>query len=176
MAIHTTINGKSKYHDHESKQDVIDYILNPFKIPSGFIGYMNVDPRNPALSMHQCSALYGKDKGIQIRHFVVSFDRNEVLDSATANVIATEFMNYIGREYPVLYAVHENTDQIHFHMAFNNVSLTGKRYYGTKSEYYSMLSAFKAILRKYGIYVLIPQTRKDFIYWLEYIILDYGYR
>ena len=163
-AIHTTINGKSKYHDHESKQDVIDYILNPFKIPSGFIGYMNVDQRNPALSMHQCSALFGKDKGVQIRHFVVSFDRNEVRDSATANAIATEFMNYIGREYPVLYAVHENTDQIHFHMAFNNVSLTGKRYYGTKSEYYSMLSAFKAILRKYGIYVLMGKTRKDFIY------------
>lgn len=164
MAIHTTINGKSKYHDQNSKKDVINYILNPFKIPSGFIGFMNVDPRNPALSMHQCSAFYGKDNGIQIRHFVVSFERNEVRDSATANAIATEFMNFIGREYPVIYAVHENTDQIHFHMAFNNVSLTGKRYYGNKEEYYTLINAFKAILRKYGIYILITQTRKDFIY------------
>lgn len=164
MAVHTTINGKSKYHDYASKEDVINYILNPFKIPSGFIGYMNVDPRNPALSMHQCSAKYGKDKGIQIRHFVVSFDRNEVRDSAIANAIATEFMNYIGREYPVIYAVHENTDQIHFHMAFNNVSLTGKRYYGNKKEYYTITDAFKAMLRKYGVYVLMLKTRKDFIY------------
>ena len=164
MAIHTTINGRSKYHDYESKEDVINYILNPFKIPSGFIGFMNVDPRNPVLSMHQCSARYGKDKGVQIRHFVVSFDKAEVRDSATANAIATEFMNYLGQEYPVLYAVHENTDQIHFHMAFNNVSLTGKRYYGTKAEYYAMTNVFKSILRKYGIYTLMLKTRKDFIY------------
>jgi hypothetical protein len=164
MAIHTTINGRSKYHDYESKEDVINYILNPFKIPSGFIGFMNVDPRNPALSMHQCSARFGKDKGVQIRHFVVSFDRREVSDYATANAIAIEFMNYVGREYPVIYAVHENTDQVHFHMAFNNVSLSGKRYYGTKKEYYTMNNVFKAILRKHGIYIMNTKTRKDFIY------------
>lgn len=73
MAIYYTVNRRSKYHDYESKEDVGNYILNPFKIPNGYVGFMNVDPRNPALSMHQCSAAYGKDKGIQIRHFVVSF-------------------------------------------------------------------------------------------------------
>lgn len=163
MAIHATING-NKYHDYKSKEDVIRYILNPSKTPSGFIGFMNVDPVNPALSMHQCSAQFGKDSGVQIRHFVVSFSKNEVCDSATANAIAKEFMCYLGREYPVVYAVHKNTDKIHFHMAFNNVSLTGKRYYGKKAEYYPMIDVFKSILRKYGICVLMTKTRKDFVY------------
>ena len=32
MAIHTTINGKSKYHDHESKQDVIVQLTDYCKL------------------------------------------------------------------------------------------------------------------------------------------------
>ncbi|MBR6509447.1 MAG: relaxase/mobilization nuclease domain-containing protein [Clostridia bacterium] len=154
MAIYYTVNKREKYHDYESKEDVVNYILNPFKIHNGYVGFMNVDPRNPALSMHQCSAAYGKDKGIQIRHFVVSFGVGEIKDSATANAIAQELLLYIGSLYPTFYAVHEDKENIHFHMAFNNIGLTGQRYHGTKAEYYAIINALKSILRKYGIYVL----------------------
>jgi hypothetical protein len=161
MAIYYTANRKAKYHDYESKEDVINYILNPFKTPRNYIGFINVDPANPALSMHECSAAYGKDKGIQIRHFIVSFERNEIHDCNIANAIANELMYYIGTQYPALYAVHENTDEIHFHMAFNNVSIIGNRYYGTKAEHYTMINALKSILRKYGIYVLQTKYYKE---------------
>lgn len=154
MSIYYTVNRRDKYHDYESKEDVVNYILNPLKTPSGYVGFMNVDPKNPALSMHECSATYGKDKGVQIRHFVVSFEQGEIPNCITANAIAHELMLYIGHEYPVLYAVHENKENIHFHMAFNNVGLNGKRYYGTKSEYHALINVLKLILRKYGIYVL----------------------
>ena len=154
MAIYYTVNRKAKYHDYESKEDVVNYILNPFKTPSGYVGFMNVDPRNPSLSMHECSAKYGKDKGVQIRHFVVSFGIYEIPNVSVANAIAHELMLFIGRQYPVFYAVHENKENIHFHMAFNNVSLTGKRYYGNKTEYYAIVNTLGAILKKYGIHVL----------------------
>lgn len=151
MAIHRTINGQGKYHDYTSKEDVINYILNPDKTPSGFVGFINVDQNNPALSMHQCAAQHGKDKGIQLRHIVVSFYEHEIPDHDTANSIAKELMFYIGQQYQALYAVHENTDYIHFHLAFNNISLTGKRYYGTKKEYYAITNTLRIILKKYGI-------------------------
>jgi hypothetical protein len=106
MAIYYTVNRKAKYHDYESKEDVINYILNPFKTPRNYIGFINVDPANPAnpaLSMHECSAAHGKDKGIQIRHFIVSFERNEINNCNIANAIANELMCYIGNQYSALY-------------------------------------------------------------------------
>lgn len=161
MAIYYTVNRKEKYHDYQSKEDVINYILNPVKIPIGCVGFMNVDPQNPVRSMHECSASFGKDKGVQIRHFVVSFKSGEIPNFITANSIAKELMFYIGQEFPVIYAVHINKENIHFHMAFNNVSINGKRYHGNKTEFFAMINALRRILKKYGISELQTKYYKE---------------
>lgn len=68
MATFKTVNQKGKYHDLNSKSDVINYILNPKKTPSKLYGYELVDPMNPAESMQEVSLQFNKTKGIQIRH------------------------------------------------------------------------------------------------------------
>lgn len=161
MAIYYTVNRKDKYHDYYSKEDVVNYILNPEKIPIGCSGFINVDSNNPARSMHECSAAFGKDSGVQIQHFVVSFKHGEIPDVITANSIAKELLFYIGSQYPAIYAVHGNKDNIHFHMAFNNVSINGKRYYGNKAEFFDIINTLKRILRKYGVYVLQRKYYKE---------------
>lgn len=155
MAIYKTIHKKGKYRDSETKEDVIRYILNPFKTPSGYVGGYAIDPTDVAESMEKVSELFDKDRGIQIRHIIVSFAPNEIKNPAIANEIAKELMHYIGRKYQVIYAVHETTGYLHFHMAFNSVSyITGQRYYGTKQEHFGIVNTLKFILRKYGIYRL----------------------
>lgn len=162
MAVFLTINQKEKYHDANAKRDVIRYILNEEKMPNGYFGSMGVNPLNPALSMQAVSSFYGKENGVQIRHFSISFDKSEISDPVIVNAIANELMAYIGKCYQVVYAVHENTEQLHFHMAFNPVNhITGERYRGNKSEYYALLNMIKSIARKYGVYKIYPMYKKE---------------
>lgn len=163
MAVFLTINQKGKYHDANAKQDVSNYILDEEKMISGYKGFMEVDPKEPAFSMEKVSAFYGKSNGVQLRHFSVSFAKDEISDPAIVNAIAHELMLYIGKDYQVLYGVHENDkDQLHFHMLFNTVSYTkGERYRGNKTEYYGLLNEIKRIGRKYGVYKIYPMYKKQ---------------
>lgn len=155
MAAFKTVNGCGKYRDLNSKEDVIDYILNPYKTPHNLIGMCMVDDIDPARSMHNVSFEFGKENGVQLRHLIVSFAPYENCDIYKADEIAQEFIAFIGQKYQAVYAVHENKNNIHFHLVFNSVSyIDGQRYYGTRAEHHHMLSALKAIVRKYGIYDL----------------------
>lgn len=157
MAVFKTTNGKGKYHDLNSKKEVIDYILDDKKVINGYFNMMYVNPANPDLSMQDTAASFGKENGVQLRHFVVSFDRSEVSSPVVANQIAYEFMCYIAQRYQVVYAVHEDAEQLHFHIVFNSVSyVTGQRYRGTKWEHYGLLKELKIIAMKHGIYYVRP--------------------
>lgn len=163
MAVFLTINQKGKYHDANAKQDVSNYILDEQKMISGYKGFLEVDPKEPALSMEKVSAFYGKSNEVQLRHFAVSFAKEEISDPAIVNAIAYELMLYIGKDYQVLYGVHEDkADHLHFHMAFNTVNYTtGERYRGNKTEYYNLLNETKRIARKYGVYKIYPMYKNS---------------
>ena len=155
MATLKTTNGDGKYKDSNSKDDVINYILNPHKTPNRLIGMVNVDFLSPVQSMNEVSRSFGKTRGVQLRHLIVSFAPYENCDIFTANEIAKEFMMFIGQKYQAVYAVHENKENVHFHLVFNSVSyVTGERYRGSRSEHFEMMNAIKKIARKYDIYVM----------------------
>lgn len=152
MAILKTANCKGKYRDSESKDDVIHYILNPVKMPHGFCGGAGVDPCCPVESMEIVSEQFGKEKGVQLRHFIISFFPDELKSIETANQIAQKIAHFMGREYQVVYAVHENPDNPHIHMVTNSVSYRdGHRYYGTRKEFFQMQDVIRNILRQHGI-------------------------
>lgn len=153
MATFKTANGCGKYRDQNSKEDVINYILNPYKTPHGFIGICMAEQDAPADSMKEVSARFGKESGVQLRHLIVSFAPYENCDIYKADAIAQEFISFIGQKYQAVYAVHENKNNIHFHLVFNSVSyIDGQRYYGTRAEHHHMLNVLKSIARKYRIY------------------------
>ena len=152
MATFKTANGCGKYRDQNSKEDVINYILNPYKTPHNLIGSYMVDTFAPARSMHEVSAQFNKGCGVQLRHLIVSFSQYDNCDIYTADKIASEFMLFIGRKYQAVYAVHENKDNVHFHLVFNSASyVDGQRYYGTRGEHHQMLNILNNIVRKHGI-------------------------
>ena len=154
MATIKCINCKGKYHDNNAKYDVISYILNSDKMPHGYFGMVHVNPANPDLSMWDVAMMFDKEKGVRLRHYIVSFYKTEVQNPALANIIANELMCAIGSKYQCIYGVHENTDELHFHIVFNTVSFVdGDRFYGTKAEHYALMDTIKAICRKYGLII-----------------------
>ena len=153
MPIFKQLNGKDRYHDSNTRQDVINYILQPNKILNRYIGWINIDMRNPAESMNLVSKHYNKTSGVQLRHFILAFRPDETDDTELVNVIAQQVMYWLGQRYQVIYAVHEDTEHLHVHFIFNPVSVVdGQRYYGTKKEYYQKIRFIKSVLHQYGFY------------------------
>ena len=151
MAVLKIENGNGKYFNEDAKELVAAYIMRPDKVTGGY----GIDPCCPAESMKIVSEQFGKQQGVQLRHYVVSFAPYELVDPAIVNAIAQQFAMYIGQMYQVLYAVHEDKPHLHFHLMHNSVSyLDGQRCYGRRSEFYSTQNVLKGILAQHGIYQL----------------------
>ncbi len=152
MAILKTANTKDKYFDNDSKKNVINYIVNEDKTPNNFIGSRGFKTDNYAEEMNNVSKKFNKTEGVQLRHFIVSFTPWEVCDPAVAYRIGNEICDYLGNEYQTVFAVHENTQELHLHIASNSVSyIDGHRYKGTRKEFYAMKNQINNILENYDI-------------------------
>lgn len=152
MAVFKTANGKGKYHDTESKKQVINYILNPDKMIHGYYGAFHVDTCHIVESMDEVSRRFGKSDGVQLRHFILSFDYDEIWSVKILNEIAMKVAYRLGKEFQIVYAVHETQSAPHFHFVMNSVSyVDGHRYYGTKKEHHDMMNVIRDVLKEYYI-------------------------
>ena len=165
MAILKPLNGKGRYHDTNDRERVTKYILNPQKTPHCLIGGILVDPDDIVGSMNVVAQQWGKERGVQLRHFILAFEPKECSDPKRAFQIGRDLLRYIGQEYQAIFAVHENTANLHLHLMLNSISyIDGHRYYGTKRDYYTLLNCVKSVLRPYGIYKLMavsPLSEQD---------------
>lgn len=152
MAIFKTGNAAGKYFDEQAKEDVLHYILNPYKVKHGYCGSVNVDTQNPAADMQRVSERFGKTSGVQLRHFFLSFLPSEVDDPRTANAIGLSILKFFESEYQAVYAVHEDAANINIHIVINSVSyVDGHRYYGTKKEFYALMDYLRKALYRFGV-------------------------
>lgn len=125
-----------KFFDGNSYQDAINYICNPQK--AAFVGGCNVTSADTAaMEMQKTAVAFGKDKGKRVRHSIISFDQREHVTPAQANDYARKIIQHYAPEYETVYAVHDNTDEVHIHLIMNQISyIDGHRYGGKKKDYY----------------------------------------
>lgn len=155
MAVLKIVNGKGQYKDQNSTKDVLDYIHDPRKSKLGLYGYFKVDPQDPTKSMRDVAIYFGKEKGVQIRHYVISFPHYEVTEPILVAQFADYVAEYLSADYQTVYAVHEDSTYVHIHFVCNAVCYrTGERYSGDKKELYSFESFLRKLLRKFGVYYL----------------------
>ena len=141
-----------KYMDEYARKDVISYVLRPEKTPHRFVGGAAVNVDNAELEMTLLAQAFHNDTGLRIRHSEISFENDPGITLEVANEIAQKAVAFFGCVYQIIYAIHEDTEHIHFHMAMNTVSfLDGRKYYGTKKQYYDFINYMKGVLRPYGI-------------------------
>lgn len=156
MAIFKTANTTGKYYDDHARLDVLNYILDEEKTPHGFRYGLNVDMKSPvsvAEDMRRVAEYFGKDTGVRLRHFIISFAYNELRSLKKLSGIAWEVTCYLGQEYQVVSAVHEDSWNPNIHFVINSVNrITGERYSGTRREFIPFKQAVQDILQKYGIY------------------------
>ena len=152
------IIGLPKYHDDEALETVIGYCMDPAKTAKGLTGGFNVYVPQAAYEMRQLSWACGKDSGLRLRHWILSFSPQEAKRLGRRvyeelNKIAYYAAAYYQYEYQIIYAIHEDKQHPHIHFVQNTVSFrTGKKYDGSYADYFGYLKYLSTFLREqYGM-------------------------
>ena len=139
---------------------VLRYIANPNKSEGGLlVGTHNIlifkeDILEEAVNqMMKTKEVNGKVDGRILYHFKISFAKEDKVTPMMAMKIANEFCESYLKDYEAVYAVHTNTEHIHFHVVFNSVSfLTGYKYRYEKDDWKKDLQPLvNSICKKYGL-------------------------
>lgn len=83
---------------------------------------------------------YRKTEGRIARHFVVSLGSNSIFLPHEANILARKICEYYCMRFQIVYAVHEDTKNLHIHFVMNTVSYVDGRMF---SEDPAELQRFK---------------------------------
>lgn len=83
---------------------------------------------------------------------MLSFSKDERVSPEIANNYALGIIQYYADEYQIVYAVHDNTDDVHIHFVMNQVSYKdGYKYGGKKKNYYNFKRYIERIIEHYVI-------------------------
>lgn len=134
-------NDHNNYKNLGCIKKLVNYIMKD-KITGGrvrFCGGNGVDYifyKNAYQQMKSVKKYFQKLSGRQIWHYVLSFPfPPSGQDSYTAYEIGLEVINTCFAQYQSLFAVHEDTDNLHIHFLVNSVSYTdGRKWHLTNWE------------------------------------------
>lgn len=144
MAVFKLIT-KEYYKQPKSVAGMIEYVMNPEKTKGGFIGGNGIFPCSTIddviMQFQLVKNVWCKNEGVQLQHFVVSFSYEENVDPYQAYISAYWISNFYGGIYQVVYAVHEDTENVHIHFLVNSVSyIDGRKLSFGRTEYWKLFS------------------------------------
>ncbi len=131
---------KDSYENISSIYNLVHYVLTDKRqnCPVRFYGGYNVDVFRAADQMLSVKEYYHKTDKRLMRHIIVSFE-DDILPN-DAYILGWQIAAYYADRFQIVFGVHENTDNVHIHLALNTVSFVdGLKYYGERSD----LVAFK---------------------------------
>ncbi len=117
------------YENKDAVQRVINYICRLDKPEQ--VGGMGVYPlyiKEMAEQFHRVKQIYHKEKGKQVFHIIISFDRSLSFTVDEVMRMGYKIAEYWGYDRQVMFAVHDDTQNIHIHVAINTVAFTNGEY------------------------------------------------
>ena len=155
MAVLKIKSVPQKYTDELAYQQLLDYIMRPDKTPDHYIGGFAVHPQYAAEEMQLVSQAYHQDRGVRLRHWIISFEKHELADAWHANQFAQMACRFYADTYQIVYSVHEDAEHLHVHFVMNMISYqNGKRYSGQKKDFYDYLKYLQEIADLFGTYII----------------------
>ena len=160
-----------KYADDNAIRDEINYVYDvehDGEKTDGYryIGGWGVDPENAAYEMELLSRLHHKWNGVRLRHWVITFTETDLqkvhkrlpgLDRWQILLrLGYELTECYANRYQLVFAVHWDHGAGHLHMVMNTVSyVDGRKYSGSKGEYYAYESFAKTVAARYGFPIFL---------------------
>lgn len=147
------VNAAGKYQDDTARYDLIHYMTQRKKIPNHIIGFSHGDISNAADQMAHTARSFGKDQGVRIYHFIITFAPDDVNGMEYIIYAANEITRLLGQRHEIAYAVHEDTRIPHIHFAFNPVSyVDGYKYHGGKQEFQELMETLRYVMGFIGVF------------------------
>ena len=115
MAVLKIKSVPQKYTDELAYQQLLDYIMRSDKTPDHYIGGFAVHPQYAAEEMQLVSQAYHQDRGVRLRHWIISFEKHELADAWHANQFAQMACRFYADTYQIVYSVHEDAKHLHVH-------------------------------------------------------------
>ena len=116
---------RNTYQDLPSLNRVLHYVLRGV-----CVGGYGINPSYAYEQMALVKKSYYKTDGVQLKHFILSFEGGELLDLDFEDLMKIGFN--IGKhfkEYQMVYGVHLDTKHAHIHFVMNTVSyVDGHKY------------------------------------------------
>ena len=135
----------------------LEYVMNEEKTQGGrLVGSINCRIGSAFEEMKATKEKFGKTDKRQGYHLILSFKEDEV-DPDTAFEVTRRFVEeYLGKEYEVVYVVHDNTEHVHSHIIFNSVSfVTGRKYRYEKGDWAREIQPLtNRLCEEYGLSIL----------------------
>ena len=105
--------------------------------------YMNA--KKAAKQFQIIQEYYKKQTGKRVHHMIISFD-NGIDDLYAIDSLAKIIVYDILREYQSVYAIHEDTDNLHIHIVWNAVNfVTGKKWHISRPEFSELKKYIKTL-------------------------------
>ena len=138
---------KNYYKNSGAIRRLILYVLAPgktywknsrpnLKVRYSDSNYLDISNPNEAIKQIKGTKKYfGNTDGRQMYHYILSFP-SKVKNPEKVYEIGLGIMDKIFYEYQAIFAVHEDTDNLHIHFVFNSVShVTGKKWCPKNKEF-----------------------------------------
>lgn len=138
-------DGRGYYKNESAISNLVKYILRVAKggneICIRYAGVRNIrigdgSPKDIIRGIKAWQEYVGKTSGRRMYHYVLSFAGQP--DAKVVDNIARMVMNYFFVGVQVVYAVHEDTNNIHIHFALGAVMVNGKKINYRKAYYYEL--------------------------------------
>ena len=130
---------KCNYKNPDAVDKVVKYILRKdgrrkvdgspgdFEL-FGSVGVYHKDIKGIIDDFKKLKVLHDKTGGVQIKYLIISFEKQPDLTPRKLRKLINRTLKYFGNEYQLVYAVHEDTDNLHIHVGINSVSFEGKKF------------------------------------------------
>lgn len=145
------MTSKQYYKEAESVETLIRYITNPSKTNDQYISGIGIFPycsvEKIILQFQTVKEVWHKTDGVQLLHFIVSFDQTENVNPYQAFLLSHWIAGYFSNGYQVVYAVHQDSDNVHVHFVVNTVScMDGHKMNRGIDDYYALGSHVRTCL------------------------------
>lgn len=137
-------------------QKVINYVLQDNKRTNdniwNSIGTYNKSKEGIIKDFLKLKRLYDKTDGLQIKHLVLSWGPRPDIPRKKLRKLIKQTMNFWGRDYQLVYAVHEDNspDKWHIHFVINSVSNNGYKIQINSKTLAQFVKKFNVIWNPYG--------------------------
>ena len=141
------------YNDLESIKNVVHYATHE-KLGGWvrFFGCINGNIGKIVSEMIRVKQYFHKEDGRQIRQFIVSFEEQTEYNAYDAYTLTFQIAAYYVDRYQIVFGVHEDSDNLHIHFAFNSVSFVdGIKYSGGLEDMFRLKNFIGELIKDYAI-------------------------